>query len=78
MASLKQDEQTLQLDLPVLAPDITLRCPAASISTVHVNDKPLHRATKRAEFDSGTYLVEDDGVLIAFDPVNRQHTIEWQ
>ena len=78
MASLKQDEQTLHLDLPVLAPDITLRCPAASISTVRVNDKPLRRATKRAEFDSGTYLVEDDGVLIAFDPVNRQHTIEWQ
>jgi len=78
MASLKQDEQTLQLDLPVLAPDITLRFPAASISTVRVNDKPLRRATKRAEFDSGTYLVEDDGVLIAFDPVNRQHTIEWQ
>ena len=57
---------------------LMITSPAASISTVRVNDKPLRRATKRAEFDSGTYLVEDDGVLIAFDPVNRQHTIEWQ
>ncbi len=69
-------EHTIQLDLPVRAPDFTLRLKDADVRGVSVDGRPLARASTRTNFKSGTFFREEDATFIAFDPTERRTTIE--
>jgi hypothetical protein len=56
-------------------PELTLSIPTTSVAGVTVDDKPLRRAPNRAGFESGTYLPQDQNLLVAFDTAQRKHVI---
>lgn len=82
MASLRVAEDgAILMDLPVRAPEMTLRLSGvARLRGVSVGETPLgllgevplKRVESRRDFQSGTYLVEGDEALVAFDPPARQ------
>jgi len=67
---------TVTLDLPVRAPELTLRLPDAAARAVTVDGAPLRQVGARAAFASGTFYVEDGATLLAFDPAARQVRVE--
>ena len=76
MAELAVEGNTVQLDLPVRTPELTLRLRGSGISGVTVDGIPLRRVEQRVDFASNTFLVEDDSTLISFDPTQRDTRIE--
>lgn len=71
LAKIQADGDALTLDLPLLVPELTLRFPSGGLQGVRVNGTPLRRAANRADFGSGTFLVEGEATLAAFDPTKR-------
>ena len=67
--SVQGDE--IALDLPVRVPELTLRIAGVEPRAVSVDGMPLKRVESRAAFESGTYYVEEDAFLMAFDPADR-------
>ncbi len=74
MAECTVNGSQIVLDLPVRAPELTLRLRDAAISGLTVNGVPLRRVTQRSAFESGTFLAENGITLAAFDPP-AQHTV---
>ena len=66
----------VELDLPVRAPELTLRLTEVAIGEVRVDGVPLRRAATRSGFETGTYFEEEGSVLIAFDPAQRRCVVE--
>jgi len=75
MASYTVSGYTVDLDLPVQAPEITLRIAEKDVGErirgVSVNGVPLTRVTERAAFESGTFLASSDSLLLSFDAQER-------
>ncbi|MDA0747551.1 MAG: hypothetical protein O2954_13605 [bacterium] len=78
MAELASDGNTLKLDLPVRVPELTLRFSGSNIQNISVDGKPLARALTRAAFRTHTFYREGDVTFAAFDPQNRNVTVEIQ
>lgn len=76
MAEMTVEDDKIHFDLPVCAPDFTLRLSDADVRGVSVNGKPLDKASNRAAFKSGTFFTENNVTFAAFDPVERQTIIE--
>ncbi len=76
MAEVSVEDNTIRLDLPVCVPDFTLRLADANIRGVSVDGVPLVQASTRAAFKSGTFFAEDKATLVAFDPAERQATVQ--
>ena len=68
MARLEVDGPTVGLHLPVRTPALTLRLTGTQVRGVAVDGAPLERAATKAAFRSGTYWVDGDATLLAFDP----------
>jgi hypothetical protein len=78
MAETTVEEHAIQLDLPVRVPDFTLRLTDVDVRGVSVGGDPLARVQARADFRSGTFFTEDNVTLAAFDPGERQTTVDVQ
>jgi hypothetical protein len=67
----------VDLDLPVLAPELTLHIDGARVNGASVDGEPLRRVGGRASFEDGTFhpLPDRDGALAAFTPQQRQVTV---
>jgi len=72
------ERYTIHLDLPVRVSDFTLRLTDVGVRRVSVDDKPLVQASTRAAFKSGTFFTEGNDTFVAFDPTERQITVEIQ
>ena len=72
LAQVEVTESTIELDLPVLVPELTLRITGLHVCGVSVDGLALGRATSRADFASGTFYIEGDATLLAFDPTRRR------
>jgi len=68
MARLEVDGRSIRLHLPVLTPELTLRVSGVQVRGVTVDGAPLERAATKAAFKSGTYWIDGDATLLAFDP----------
>lgn len=75
-ATIEAQEDTIRLGLPVLVPELTLRVRGAQPTAVLAEGTPLRRVAARAEFEKGTWLVEDGGVLLAYDPTRRDGAVQ--
>jgi len=78
MADVTMQGHTIYLDLPVRVPDFTLRLTDVGVRGVSVDGKPLVQTSSRAAFKSGTFFTEGNATFVAFDPTERQTTIEVQ
>jgi len=76
MAEMEVRGNSVQLDLPACVPEFTLELKEVDVVGVSVDGKPLRRVGRRVDFESGTFLVEGDAALVAFDPVLRHTRIE--
>ena len=76
MAEIKVEKNTIELDLPVLSSELTLRVTGADVKEVKVDGKPLCVAKTRRVFISGTFIRFADETLVAFDPKARKVRIE--
>ncbi len=86
MAKVGVADDQITLELPVLAPDMTLSIAADphsthgsstdTVSSVCVDGRPLREVSERAAFESGTWLKQNELVLLAFDPWLKDHKIE--
>ena len=76
MAEVTVEGRMVRLDLPVRAPDFTLRLRGGDVYGVSVDGKPLAPAVSRAAFKSGRFFREGGATLVAFDPEQRQPTVE--
>ena len=74
-ARLEVDGRSIRLHLPVLTPELTLRVSGVRASGVTVDDAPLKRAAAKAAFKSGTYWIDGDTTLLAFDPGSRETAV---
>ena len=72
MADLRVEGEIVTLDLPVQVPELTLHLSDIEPQTIRVDGVPLRRVEQRAQFESGTYLVDGRNVLVAFDPEGQQ------
>jgi len=69
MATVRVKGAVADLQLPVLVPELTLRVRGSGpLRGVRVDGAPLHRVARRAAFESGTYMVEGEETLLAFNP----------
>ncbi len=78
MAEIKVVENTIKLDLPIRVPDLTLRLSDADIKGVSADEKPLKKVSSREDFKSGTFMVDGDNTLVAFNPEGRNVEIKIQ
>ena len=78
MAEVTLDGGTIQLDLPVRVPELTLRLTDINVQGVSVDGKPLLQAGSRRAFLDGTFFREDEATFVAFTPVRRRTTVEIQ
>lgn len=78
MAELQVTDTTVRLDLPVCAPELTLRFADVEVAGVSVDGRPLIQAGTRADFCSGTFWREDAVTYAAFDPQSAQACVEVQ
>ena len=78
MAEMTVEDHTISLDLPVCAPDFTLRLTGADVKGISVDKKPLARTNVRTGFKSGTFFTQNNITFAAFDPTERQTTVEVQ
>ena len=76
MAEMTVEDNKINLDLLVCVPDFTLRLTDTEVRGVSVDGKPLEQASSRAAFKSGTFFTENNATFIAFDPAERQTTVE--
>jgi len=76
MATISVKGDTIQLDLPVQVPEFTLRLASVMPREIRVNDVPLQRVRHRAAFESGTWYIQDEAVLLAFDVTRRKTTLK--
>jgi hypothetical protein len=76
MAEMEVEGNSIILDLPACVPEFTLELKEVDAVDVAVDGKPLRRVGRRVDFESGTFLVEGDTALVAFDPVQRDTRIE--
>jgi hypothetical protein len=75
-ATLQVVGQAVQLDLPIRVAGLTLQVKDVQVESVRVNGVPLTRATTRAAFQSNTFFPEGESTWVAFDPGQRQATVE--
>jgi len=76
MAEIKVEGDTIKLDLPVRVPDLTLRLSDADIKGISVDGKPLRKVSSHEDFKSGTFIIDGDKTLVAFDPERRNVEIK--
>jgi len=76
MAEMEVEGNSVQLDLPACVPEFTLKLKEVDVVGVSVDGRPLRRVGRRVDFESGTFLVEGDAALVAFDPALRHTRIE--
>ena len=69
---------TIQLDLPVRVPDLTLRLTGVEVRGVSVDGVGLTRAGRRAVFKSNTFFAENNTTFVAFNPTHRQPVVKVQ
>ena len=78
MASISINDRLVHLDLPVLVPDFTIRLRNVDAIGISVGKTPLTGVSRREDFKSGTFLKENNTILLAFTPVQNQISIEIQ
>ena len=78
MAEVVVEGNTIQLDLPVRVPDLTLRLTGVDVRGVVVDGIDLTRAGSRASFKSNTFFTENNTTFVAFNPTHCQPVIEVQ
>ena len=78
MAEIVMEDNTIQLDLPVRVPDLTLRLTSVDVRGVVVDGTEITRARNRASFKSNTFFTENNVTFVAFNPTHRQPVIEVQ
>ena len=71
LAQVEVEGSEIRLDLPVRVPELTLRIGAADVAGIRAAGVPLRRVARRSEFETGTFWVQGDVVLAAFDPLHR-------
>ena len=71
LAQVSVRDGEIALDLPVRVPELTLRISGVEARTVSVDGMALKRVESREAFESGTYCIEQDSILLAFDPEGR-------
>jgi hypothetical protein len=76
MAEVRTSDQAIRLDLPLQAPALTLQLRDVEVDAVSVDGTPLTRGSSRAAFGIGTFFSEGDVTWVAFDPRQRQTTVE--
>jgi hypothetical protein len=67
MAGFSVEGTTVTLDLPVRVPELTFRLRGVQARGVAVGPVALREVSRRRDFEAGTYLREDDALLVAFD-----------
>ncbi|HJN16665.1 MAG TPA: hypothetical protein QGH10_14265 [Armatimonadota bacterium] len=78
MAEVSVADGSVQLDLPVRVPELTLRITDVDVAGISVGGTALKRVDDRAAFETGTFLTENGSTLIAFDPTDRKASLEVQ
>jgi len=76
MAEMRVSGHTIHLDLPVQAAELTLQLADVQAQAISVDGDPLARVSTRAAFKSGTFFPDGNVTWAAFDPHQRQTTIE--
>ncbi len=76
LAQVELKHGVIELDLPLLAPELTLCIEGREVSAVRVDGQPLRAVSQRASFESGTYLSATEQTLLAFDPASHHVRIE--
>ena len=66
----------IELELALLAPELTLCIEDVEASAVRVDGKPLRAIARRDSFASGTFLSAGGKTLLAFDPPGRHVRVE--
>ncbi|HEY8741661.1 MAG TPA: hypothetical protein VIU62_01065, partial [Chloroflexota bacterium] len=68
LATMTVDGDTISLDLPRSVPELTLRLRGTQARSISLGQQPLHEASSRAAFQTGTFYREGTDTLVAFDP----------
>ena len=76
MAKITVNEGSIALDLPVRAPELTLRLSDVDVRGVTIDGKPLLQTQSRAAFENNTFYREGDTTFLAFSPTQRSVRIE--
>ena len=76
LATIEVYDRQVELKLPVQVPELTLELTEADVRGVSVNGAPLGRVASKAAFASGTYLLEGQRTLVAFDGVGERAVVE--
>ena len=76
MAEVSLEDHTIQLDLPVLVPEFTLSLTDVDVRGISVDGKALVQSSTRAGFRSGAFFTEGGKTMFAFDPTERQTTVQ--
>lgn len=76
MAEIQVNGTNIQLDLPVLVPEFTLRLSETEVRGVSVDGQPLKQAQTRGAFENNTFYTEGANTFVAFHPKQRQTTVE--
>ncbi len=79
MGSVTVSNHSVDLDLPVQAPEMTLRLSGPGLADrvcgIAVDGVPLRRVDHKAAFESGTFLVSEGSLLLAFDARARHSRV---
>jgi hypothetical protein len=75
LATWRVEGDTIRLELPLQVPELTLRLHGLAAAGIEVDGRPLARASSRAAFRDGTYLVEGEMTLAAFAPTAATTTL---
>ena len=78
MARVEVNDNKVELDLPVCAPELTLHFTDIEVAEISVDGRPLAKAGRRADFRSGTFWREGMETYAAFDPQAARVAIEVQ
>jgi len=76
LARITVADGSIELDLPLLVPDLTLILRGIHPAGIRVDDMPLKKVTRRRDFASGSYYEDGDRLLVAFTPGQRRTVIE--
>ena len=76
MAEITVNEGSIDLNLPVRVPELTLRLSDVDVHGVTIDGKPLLRAQNRTAFENETFYREGDTTFLAFSPTQRSVRIE--
>lgn len=75
-ATLSAEGLVITLDLPILAPEFTLRLVGERPRGIRVDGNPLRQVASRRYLESGTFYAENEVTLLAFDPERRTCRVE--